>query len=306
MWVGSQRGRLDRFGTALAPARTIPASDLTRIALGGISPCILVLGDESLRSLAPDDVRAATRGLRVVALAVADGQESRRRRDPVFAPSTTGEQLSIEHLVTWARSFLVEFVAADRLADRVVVLQATGLRASVDASIWLPLATASSRSRKERLRGPGRLQCGDERDLSDATQHFARTPPRNPHADDLVNALTSLPRPRVAAWAAALSMSRHGLGRATAAQFGRSPRELCRAYVRACFIAERADGRSLAEIADGLGYADASTLLAAVGSRDGEVAETEAPERFERRAVQRHATENGNPRELPTFRAKSQ
>lgn len=134
----------------------------------------------------------------------------------------------------------------------------------------------------------------------------ARHPPRNPDAERLAHALTSLPKPRVAAWAAALSMSRHGLKRTTAAHFRRSPRELCRAYVRACFLAEREDGRSLAEIADGLGYADASTLLAAVGVCAGDVFARQVPQRRARPGSRRRAAESRIPLELPTFRSKSQ
>lgn len=206
---------------------------LTHANLRALSPCIVVLGADALASLTPDAVRTAARGLRVVVLALADGAHAVARGRGSPQERERGARLEIARIVLWSRSFVVEFVEPATLRERIGALRGTCLRPPVDSTTWLPTS---------------------------------RTPPRNLDATRLLDALTGLSAPRVAAWAAALSISRHQLNRRSNLAFGESARSVCAAYVRACVAEERRLGRSLAEIADGLGYADASTILRSVAS----------------------------------------
>lgn len=155
----------------------------------------------------------------------------------------------VEVVAFWARSGVVEFVSEPRLADRLRTLESRPLRVHLAPADWLP------------------------------------DPPRNPRAVELLDALTSLDAPRVAAWASRVGMSRFQLDRLSRRYFGPSAGAVCRRYVAASVAAERALGARLESIADALGYADGATLRRVLRRNAREIASPRRdPERPEPRA----------------------
>lgn len=138
VWVGDSRDATDLRGRPSTQVTTLAPAGLGRATLLRNSPCVVVLGREALRMLAPCDVRTATKGLRVAVLAVADARFSGGRRQPAVSHGDAERQIDVECIVEWARSFAVEFVAAERLAARIAILQASGIRRTVDPAAWLP------------------------------------------------------------------------------------------------------------------------------------------------------------------------
>lgn len=125
--------RLVFVGRVAAPRRVLsrgcvlPVARMAAGSAAGLSPAVLVLGDEALAAMPPPRVRETTRGgwFHVVA-----------------APSAG--VTSFARAAVWARSDVAEIVDADRLEACLDDLLARHPRPALPHAEWLPRAPATS------------------------------------------------------------------------------------------------------------------------------------------------------------------